>query len=52
MSLDIMFYITIYVMFNRKLPSCPEQVAQLVGVSSSTPRGCRFNPRSGHIPKL
>ena len=28
-------------------------VAQLVGVPSpNTPEGCRFNPQSGHIPRL
>ena len=28
------------------------QVAQLVGALSHTPKGCRFDPWSGHIPKL
>ena len=27
-------------------------MAQLVGASSPTPKGCRFYPRSGHIPGL
>ena len=30
----------------------PGRVAQLVGVSSYTPRGCRFDSRSGHRPRL
>ena len=28
------------------------QMAQLVGVSSCAPKGCGFDPRSGHIPIL
>ena len=30
----------------------PGPVAQLVGASSRTPKGCRFDPGSGHIPRL
>ena len=30
----------------------PGQVAQLVGVLSHTPKGCRFNFQSGHAPRL
>ena len=38
--------------FSRIAPSCPGQVAQLVGVSSCTSKGFWFDPRSGHIPRL
>ena len=31
---------------------CPDQVAQLVGVSSCPPKGCMFNFHSGHIRML
>ena len=27
-------------------------VAQLVGESSHTPKGCKFHPQSGHVPRL
>ena len=30
----------------------PGQVAQLVGVLSHTPKGCKFNFQSGHAPRL
>ena len=30
----------------------PVQVAQLVGASSRTPKGCGFDSQSGHIPRL
>ena len=31
---------------------CLGQVVQLVGASPHTPKGCRFNSWSGHIPRL
>ena len=31
---------------------CPGWVAKLVRASSCTPKDCRFNPRSEHIPRL
>ena len=39
-------------MIHIKNSSCPGRVAPLVGASSSTPKGCRFDPWSGHTPKL
>ena len=46
LGLEITFSYTI------KIQSSPGQVAQLVEASSHTPKGCRFGPQSGHIPKL
>ena len=37
--------------FFKNLSFCPGQVAQLVGTSSHTPKGCRFDSWSGHIPR-
>ena len=31
---------------------CPGQVAQLAEMLSHTPKGCRFDSWSGHIPRL
>ena len=31
---------------------CPGQLAQLVGASSHTPKGCGFNFWSAHVPRL
>ena len=30
----------------------PGWVAQLVGALSHTPKGCGFDPQSGHMPRL
>ena len=35
-----------------KHPPALDGVAQLVGASSSSPKGCRFNSRSGHMSGL
>ena len=37
---------------NSRYSNCPGQVAQFVGASSHTPKGCGFNSQPGHIPKL
>ena len=44
----------IYILqYNIKIESiCPGQLAQFVGALSSTPKGCRFHPQSGHISGL
>ena len=36
----------------KKKKKSPGPVAQLVGVSSHAPKGCGFNSRSGHIPRV
>ena len=35
----------------KKLRHSPGQVAQLVGTTSHTPKGCRLDSLSGHIPR-
>ena len=34
-----------------KIFPCPGRVAHLVGASCCTPKGCWFDPQSGHIPR-
>ena len=36
----------------KKLLPSPGRVVQLVAGSSHTPKGCRFDSQSGHIPRL
>ena len=44
--------ITFFVLCYKKKSSPGWMVAWLVGASSCAPKGCRFDPRSGHIPRL
>ena len=37
---------------SKKGQPCPGPVTQLVGASCHAPKGCRFDPQSGHIPRL
>ena len=36
----------------QKKGQSTDQVAELVGAPSYTPKGCGFDPQSGHIPRL
>ena len=37
---------------NKNIRSGPSQVVELIGVSSHTPKGSKFDPQAGHIPGL